>query len=94
MQGPWSAPKTGQCRTYSEWDDEISISSCAATANTDASEQIRLEVFLDLSLKKSELRKGDEVSLQVTDVASDALVVDRTTRIDVAAPYYAELDIE
>jgi hypothetical protein len=77
-----------------EWDNLIGISSCATTAGADASEQIRLEVFLDLSLKKNELRKGDEVSLRVTDVASDASVVDRTTRIDVAAPYYAELDFE
>jgi hypothetical protein len=92
-QAAWSAPKASECRTFIEWDDDIGISSCAATTAADASQQIRLEVFLDLSLMKRELRKGDEVSLQVTDVASEASLIERTTIIDVAAPYYAELDI-
>jgi hypothetical protein len=92
-QIPWFAPKAGDCRSFKEWDDDMGIASCATTTGADGSE-VRLEVFLDLSVMKSALRKGDAVSLQVTDAASDASLVERTTRIDVAAPYYAELDIE
>lgn len=92
-QAPWAAPKAGECHSFYEWDDLIGISSCASIASAGASE-VRLAVFLDLSVKKSALRKGDEVSLQVTDVASDASLVERRTTIDVAAPYYAELGLE
>jgi hypothetical protein len=92
-QSPWAAPKAGECHTFYEWDDRIGISSCAATGGAHGS-AVHLEVFLDLSVKRSELRKGDEASLHVTSAASDASLVDRTTTIDADAPYYVELDIE
>jgi hypothetical protein len=92
-QVPWTAPKAGECRTFMEWDDDMGISSCAATAGANASE-VRLQVFLDLTAVKSALRTGDDVSLRVTNAASDASLIERTTPIERAAPYYVSLEIE
>lgn len=89
---PWSAPRAGQCRTEYEWNGDVGISSCAATAGADTPE-IRLQVTLDLTVVKGTLRTGDEASLRVKDAASEASLLERVTTIDAAAPYDVHVDL-
>ena len=61
------------------------------TTSPGASE-VELTVFLDLIVKKTSLREGDDAVLQVTDGANGTTLVDSVRTIDADAPYYVEFD--
>lgn len=90
---PWAAPKAGQCAKFVEWDGNMAISSCAAIASTDTSE-IELQAFLNLTLMEDALKTGDEAFLQVIDAETEASLVERSTTIENAAPYYVSIDLD